>query len=247
MARKKRWEWNPSDKGLITLELSSWKYFYDFVHQKILDYPDYIWRGHGSSAWELDSTLERKLSSVPKTEWHGRTVEHLENFKLASRGRRGDNPPLLKDDNEWWALGQHHGLATPLLDWSASPFVALYFAFSDPSPTPKGPRAVYALHKTSAVNSGIELVNPLMDENKRLVNQSGLFTRSPDDKTISESLQDNYNEGEGLTLIKIIIPNRDRANCLKTLSRMNISHATLFPDLYGAGLHCNSQLDMDGY
>lgn len=246
MARQKRWTLFPPTQGLQALELSSWKYFYDFVHQEMLEYKGYIWRGQGSASWDLTSTLERALMDFPRNQWEAKTREHLESFKYAVRGRRGTNPPALEDDNEWWALGQHHGLATPLLDWTYSPFVALYFAFADPSPTPKGARCVYALHRGAAIDAGIELVSPLMDENQRLVNQSALFSRSPDDKTIPEALKEAY-DASGVDLIKVVIPNREREKCLKTLERMNINHVTLFPDIYGASVYCNQSLTIKGY
>src|SRR2546430_69102 len=114
MGRTKRWTEGTFVKGVKEIRLSGWRYFSDYVNQELLDYTTYIYRGHGDNSWKLEPTLDRIVTSSTSSK---RSV-HLQKFMQAIRGRRGANPPVINDENGWWALGQHHGLATPLLDWT---------------------------------------------------------------------------------------------------------------------------------
>jgi hypothetical protein len=263
MARTPRWEITNEPHGIQLVRLSSWKYFSDYIRQEMLDYRTFVWRGHRCNDWSLQSTLDRQLTKVPPTKRATVTARHLENFKFATRGRRGSTPAALNDDNDWWALGQHFGLSTPLLDWTASPYVAAYFAFAGTGSPQTVRRSVFALaqnpietacaaiRKLHAVTSRppvIEFVRPLSDENSRLVNQGGLFSRAPLGVTIEEWIKSHIAPDHRIiTLIKIDIPNRDRELALRTLNRMNINHLTLFPDLFGASKHCNMDISIDKY
>ena len=143
--RTKRWKTSAVKDGIVTLTISSWKYFSDLVSQELAEFTTYIFRGHESDGWTLQPSLFRLFeTSKPKNVTAARIL-HLENFKTAVRGRRGSNPPEMKTENEWWALGQHNGLATPLLDWTDSPFVALYFAFEEERIGSDDHRVVYCL------------------------------------------------------------------------------------------------------
>jgi FRG domain-containing protein len=82
-------------------------------------------------------------------------IRHLDAFRRAARGRRGPFPAKLENENEVWALGQHHGLATPLLDWTESAFVALYFAFAEEATSSTGERAVWALYEGERHAAGV--------------------------------------------------------------------------------------------
>jgi hypothetical protein len=164
----------------------------------------------------------------------------------------------LRDENEWWALAQHNGMATPLLDWTESPFVALYFAFESEIAPPGAKRAVWAVSGNTDkkkhsghlgdVHNIIQFIRPMQDENARLVSQSALFTRVPLGETVDTWISNIYaNQTSSAPLIKIVIPNTDRSGCLRTLNKMNINHLSLFPDLFGAAEHCNKSLSIRRY
>jgi hypothetical protein len=199
------------------------------------------------------------MLSLPPSELERESTEHLERFKYAARGRRGTAPAALSE-NEWWALGQHFGLATPLLDWTRSPFAALYFAYEEPSDEPDDNRAVYGIYegavlaKATELDNGpslesgrlpiIEVIDPMSDENQRLVSQGGCFTRAPIGMPIEQWVSKAFEGSTETVLIRIELPNADRLNCLQALNRMNINHLSLFPDLTGASRSTNLRLEI---
>ncbi|MGZ8959283.1 MAG: FRG domain-containing protein [Methylosarcina sp.] len=282
--------WTILGKGYHQLQLPSWKHFLDYVYNEMLDFETYVWRGQRCDSWKLEPTIDRLIREAKVTlpERYKFQSQHLENFKLAVRGRRGSNPSQLTDENDWWALGQHHGLATPLLDWTTSPFVAAFFAFSEQGMQQTEHRAIFALHQptvdswsstkqiaayvenreklrqleqsgkkpgllqyamlTGETQPEVVFIRPLSDENHRLVSQGGLFTRTLADVPIEDWVEQNYPaDDSGLTLLKILVPNRDRDVCLRTLNRMNINPLSLFPDLSGASKYCNLFSEVENY
>jgi hypothetical protein len=264
MSRTKRWIATPLEDGVITINVASWQYFQDYVYQELLDYRTYVYRGQRRADWKLEPTIDRLLRDRGRLLWPDIRQEHLSRFKFATRGRRGSTPPQLPSENDWWALGQHNGLATPLLDWTTSPFVAAFFAYVDSKPDDTPQRFVFAIaehsiaDKCKELKKGttpdksrpqlLELFRPLSNENPRLVNQGGLFSRSPDSIDIESWIRKSFKgENRSYILIKISLPNRDRSEALRALNRMNINYLTLFPDLFGASNYCNFDLLIDKY
>ncbi|MGA9045297.1 FRG domain-containing protein [Sulfuricurvum sp.] len=265
MSSEDCWKESEKDIGFFEYELDSWECFGEFINKIMLQYTNYIYRGHGDERWKLEPTVDRIVGDSSSYI----REEHLTRFKYETRSRRGNNPPELKDDNDWWALGQHHGLLTPLLDWTQSPFVALFFAVSTALKEKTKKCSVYALWQggVNIINENIKesdkieninnrkptvkIFRPLSDENNRLVNQRGLFTRGPNNMTLEEwvpKFSQNIERINNLMiLIKITIPSNDLENCLRYLNRMNINDSTLFPDLTGASIHCNNYLSINNY
>lgn len=254
-----------TQNGVKEIRLDSWREFFQLTTELFATGSAYIYRGQTNYDWPLLSTLDRLESRYPKRKNLGGGVpdffncppfteeEHLNAFKRAVRGRRGPNPPPLTED-DYWALGQHHRLATPLLDWTRSPFVALFFAFEEEKCSLSGDkwadpeyRGVYIL-STSTIETvakdnvdAVRLLSPETDANYRLISQGALFTRMPR-KTDFEGYVAKHFTGktDGATFTKIKIPNADRDGCLVALNKMNINYMTLFPDIDGAARHVNS-------
>jgi hypothetical protein len=63
--------------------------------------------------------------------------------------------PPMNDLSSWYALMQHHCAPTPLLDWTESPYVAMYFAIENKASTDHS--AVWAIDSDWLDSKGREL------------------------------------------------------------------------------------------
>lgn len=243
--------------GLVpACHVESWEAFIEAMrspdHNKAKG--EFVYRGQAGHDWHLSSTLARLFDggSVPAD--HEASL--LGQFRLAMRGRGLDVGKL--EEQEIWAFGQHNGLLTPLIDWTKSPYVALFFAFDEPDRTgvENASRAVFYLNMSGirADEAMSEIFfEPTHHENARLVNQAGLFTITPSGRdnlvtAILNELTDNevIDPSDPMDVARFIgkihIPNEHRIECLNTLRKMNIHHANLFPDAGGASKYCNDWL-----
>ncbi len=266
-----RWQRIESESGdgIVAYRLTSWANFSDFIDSEVFGTSArparrYLWRGQRRSDWSLSSSLDRLFDQLhvlgSVSELERKSSQHLESFKYAARGRRGLNPAKLTE-NEWWALGQHFGLASPLLDWTRSPFAAAYFAFQQLATDSTDYRIVYGLDQNAVLQKNEELLNgpsleqgrppvlefidPMLDENQRLVSQDGLFTRAPIGTPIEKWVAQVFENVADVILLRIEIPDSDRIRCLRALNRMNINHLSLFPDLSGASRSTNLKLELE--
>lgn len=264
------------EQGVQTYKLDSWQQFHDLVATKFENTPAYIFRGQADAEWQIESTLDRLEKRFPtRPNFSGGTPDefdcspasrstHLLAFQRAIRGRRGHNPPTLTE-NEIWALAQHHGMSTPMLDWTLSPFVALFFAFEEEKRIDKNgeltqpdERTVFSLstsvvgEHSTATDPAPQPISPTTETSHRLLAQSGLFLKMPVKMDLESYVRKCFgvdstaeNEHARGVLKKIEIKNDDRSGCLKMLNKMNINRMTLFPDLDGACKYIDALWEID--
>lgn len=245
---KPRWTSTGVKDGIEHVHIRKYRYFIDYIYENFTN-DSYIFRGHRKDTYKLESTLDRQI--VNKLRILFSRESQLDTFKMAARGKRGTNPQQLNEPNEWWSLGQHHGLNTPLLDWTYSPFVAAYFAFFKTKGDDTKKRVIYALNKGKIETylrikkkDDVTFFQPTSDENPRVLNQNGLFTITKKGEELENWVHDNFAGETKHILYKIFIPNSEREKCLESLCTMNINHITLFPDIYGAAIYTNIKAEL---
>ena len=223
------------------------------------DLNGWAFRGHQSADWLLVNSLSRQLIQFCPDEasWRTRESRALRIFRRKAHIHL-DARHAIEDDLRCLAMMQHHGAPTRLLDFTKSPFVAAFFALEKS----KGDAAVFALNTPALWNMAPDF-NPSLtrdvidprrpgqyaqyfasNENsvlwcgepsemdRRLVAQSGLFVVPGKSHLSLDQILCHYQAKRPL-LKKIILPHSLRERAMQSLYRMNITHATLFPDLDG--------------
>jgi hypothetical protein len=112
------------EHNFVNVEFSSYLEIIEYFNIN-KNFPGFIFRGHQRNEWSLKSSFFR-INDIDKKPHRILMDRHLHKFKIFIRGRIDSKKNYI--DDEIWSIGQHYGLATPLLDWTASEYIALFFS-----------------------------------------------------------------------------------------------------------------------
>ena len=218
---------------------------------------DLLFRGQADSSWELDTTMERKLKTPISLSRYYRFAytakPRLETFVESS----WDIPTPPEYDNwlkekdtlsfvplpgyDYLAYLRHHGFPSPFLDWTASPYIAKFFAFNGCCSSEKASVSIYCYLEHADIGKirssdqpAIYVFGPYAKVHKRHVLQQSQYT-------ICVELDDEYNpiyanhelvfrksDVRQDRLWKFNVPSNLRNQALKSLNKMNINSYSLF-------------------
>jgi FRG domain len=213
---------------------------------------DLLFRGQSSSAWSLESTLQRARPSSTRLADYYRQVaiaqKELESFTSQS-WPEVDYPAALESLRAYDTLRhqglmhcellvhlRHHGFPSPLLDWSRSFYVASYFAFQ----RVVGERvaiSVFQEHRgsgkvSSSDRAQIHTLGPNMRTHRRHFLQQAQYTCAVQYRDGQWHLADHttvveLNREEQDRLWTLTVPATERGTVMARLAEYNISAFSL--------------------
>jgi hypothetical protein len=191
----------------------------------------FLYRGEGSASYKLLPKIGRHRSDRKEA------TSKIEKSMLREFERRAtphfQYPP--KNEWEWLAVAQHHGMATRLLDWTTNPLVAAFFATCV---NKRGDTVLYVLNEDKIPRSD-ENVTPFLNKDvtvyypkhisKRIASQAGVFT-------VHERPYEPFNDS---AIERWLIEDDCKIEMFITIGTYGVDFETVFPDLTGLSLQLN--------
>jgi len=240
--------WEEFEKQLETLVTKNRQKKSESVHH----ISEFLFRGQANSEWGLKTTLERYCGGPFSVKEYYRSVSIVKS-EVETFSEKKWEIPSPWDYNEWLGKNdflvdfpayeyvvylRYHGFPSPLLDWSRSPYIAAFFAFSDLlAKSEKASIYVYQEYayagKTWSSNEPhIFTRGPLVTSHKRHFLQKAEYTvcviNTPEPMyTDHGKAFENSIPGQDI-LYKFNIPTSERVRVLKKLDNYNINSFALF-------------------
>jgi len=226
----------------------TWKDYKDWVSELVKGKRSYYCRGHANEEWKLQTSFHReaKRNGITLSQYLDTIIPEVHYHISAIRDEIID----LRKEEEFGAflvLIQHCGFPTPLLDWTLSPYIAVYFAFKEVNDQYPGSEHVKiyifdyiewtkSFHqplnlRDTSINY-VSVIRPYANFNPRIVSQQGTFTVTNVDD------METYIVSRSGTISKTflytaLLSVKEKPVILRELNLMGINEMTLFPSVDG--------------
>lgn len=215
--------------------VNSWNSFKEYVS----DLPDLLFRGQGKPH-RLRTTFHR-AGRANLARFFSEDVAELYRYLSARLGHAFDLGKL-EDFGALLCLAQHHGYPTPLLDWSASPYVAAFFAYRNlNTDSTSNTVRIYVFDHTrwhqnhlpmpgwAAGSLHISVAQFSARNNERMLPQQSVST-----VTNIDDMETYITAAAGGPYLRALdLPVSERENVMRELGRMGVTASALFPGLDG--------------
>lgn len=245
-----------------TVRVNNWQELAAKIEELEVYKNSLVWylRGQADANWSLRPSFLRIFGVTYPDVEAALAIEEIALRLFQSQAHLYLKPDIIDRNSwaciAWWSLMQHYSCPTRLLDWTRSPFVAVYFAVNQQCDI-DGAIWLFAapvlekvmLERYGPLNydetdefsrpSGHSAVYPVLgfQHTERSAAQQGVFTVST--CILADHGEEIGNALGGRTrqeqMIKIIIPASCKQDFLSRLHTMNITAKTLFPGMDGVG------------
>lgn len=224
----------------------SWLDFKRIIEEHIKDKKGpRMCRGQSDVSWKLKTTFHRNSEGVSFAQYF-----ELIPF-IADWVSSNVNKTIDVSDNHirasFLATLQHNGFPTPLLDWTLSPYIAAYFAFSDvnDSEPTSDQVAIYIfdykawtskwhpVYDYTDNSAHVSVLSPQAMGNLRQINQQGLLYMFTNRSDIESHIIAHEEEVKVTYLTKFLLDVKEKPFVMSDLEVMGIQAYSLFGGVEG--------------